>query len=270
MIRILSRSSPFRFALQVLRWTGQNAAAIVLVLFVAVCIWIAKWKPEENVEDPEVIVPAEKRHDYLDATVIKGLRYRGAGWEIRIGSVEIRRRSFGFIRVGALNEVVISEMHITLTPEHGAPDLIALFRAIGLPHEGAGDADSVPPIRRSPEFSGFMEPLFAHSPHANMRFSHARVDNISLSYETGPGKPDLILLEAPSAVIDRGQLRFSGAVKFGNLAGQRITCKTARLSLSEHPVLSIRDATLHTPDITQSIDRLSFPLTALLAGEDLL
>ncbi len=251
---------------------GLLAAVLAVgIISAALFVWRAGRPAHQAVHEPEEVIPPERRHDYLDVRVVTGLSYRypGRGWDIQVGAVEIRRRSLGFIRIGAFNEALITDMHITLTPEFKASEVIALLRSLSdapAPEEG----NEMPSGRRPQQIGFFLEELGVRSPHADKRVSSVRIRNLSLRFAPGNGEPEVDYLSAASARIRDGYLRLGGPVQIGSPTGQQIRCREARLSLQESPVLSLREAVIHAQGITQSLDRLAFPLSALLSDEDLL
>lgn len=270
------------------------------VICASLIAWIVIRPTRRAVPEPEQVIPPEQRHDYLDVTVVKGLRYRypGRGWDVRVGSVEIRRRSFGFIRIGAFNEALITDLHVTLTPEFRASEVIALLQSMGGAPAVEGASSAIAPVSLHPagpightgsdigrrgegahgaqperhprQIGFFLEQLGVRSPHADTRVSGIRVRNMSLRFAPGNDKPDVVYLRTSSASIRSGEVRLGGLIEFGAPDGRQIRCREARLSLEDTPTISVREAVLYSGAITQAVDRLSFPLSALLAGEDLL
>lgn len=237
----------------------------------ALVAWSVTRSARRAEPEPEPVIPPEQRHDYLDVTVVKGLRYRhpGRGWDVRVGAVEIRRKSLGFIRIGAFNEALITDMHITLTPEFSVSEVIALLRSL-TDASSVGEANGTPSGRGPRQVGFFLEQLGVTSPHAGTRVSSVRVRNLSLRFAPGNGEPEIIYLSASSANIRGGELRLGGRISFGTPADQQIRCREARLSLGEPPMVSLRKAVVYSGGVTQTVDRLSFPLSALLNDEDLL
>ncbi len=240
----------------------------------AICFALFTWMPSQSSPqttlEQEEVIPPERRHDYLDVTVVNGLRYRypGRGWDVSVGSVEVRRRSLGFIRIGAFNEALIRDMHITLMPEFNKAEVIALFRNLAdAPAEGDIGA---PPGRHPRQLGFFLEALGVRSPHADTRVSSLRVRNLSLRFAPGDQEPDVVYFQASSAHLRGGELRMNSGISFRTRNGQQIHCREARLSFREPPMFSLREAVVYSNGVTRAVDRLSFPFSALLHDEDLL
>ena len=230
----------------------------------------AAWKHRRSRPAPADIVSPNPRHSRVDVDVVRGLTVSepGAGWSLHVGSVEIRRKSLGFIRLGAFNEALISDLCFTMAPRHDPSNFVSLLRQLGSfpdPREALARRGG----RTRARLAHFLESCGVRSPYQNIRVSSVRIHSLSLRVSSDDPPPDVVLLSAGSAAFHGGNCRLGGAVSFGRPDGQRVICREAELSLAAEPMISARSAMLSAAGATQEIEFLSFPLAVLLAGEDL-
>ncbi|HOW96730.1 MAG TPA: hypothetical protein P5567_07605 [Kiritimatiellia bacterium] len=218
----------------------------------------------------EKVVSSNTRHDRLDFNVVKGLKVSDAdkGWGIRVGSVDIRRKPIGFIRLGAFNEARITDLRVTMSAQQDPSSFATLL------HRLSSSPDTLETVLRRGErdrarLAYLLDQFGTRSPYRNTRISSVHIEGLSLQVSPSNAESDIMLLEADSVDFHGRRCRLNGAVSFGSLDGQRVRCREAELTLGTDPVISTHPAILQAAGATQEVETLSFPLAALLTGEDL-
>jgi hypothetical protein len=226
---------------------------------------------ESDIVPPKDFVAEDKRHEGLDATLARGLRYNdpAGGWSISIGSFDIRRASLGFVRVGALNEAVITDLHISFSPTFRVADGLAFLHDLVM--ESRSEGKSLPRTsRHAAVLLALAKASGSRVPLGGTKISMLRFRNVSLSLDSDGGTVETPLLRAPSLTLASGQVRFAGGILIGNRRGQQAMAREARLSFGDEPMVSLIDATIRDRTATQKVSRLSIPVKALWGDGDLM
>lgn len=243
----------------------------LLVVGIAVINWRRPQPTEEDAIHP-VEIPFEARHDYMDRTLVRDFRdrYPARGWDIEVGAAEVRRMRAGFLRIGAFNELIVSDLHITLTTDSSLTLLSPLFEALGHRHgDEAGGDNPAPSWRHRPLLSCFFDAIGFSQAQADTPISRAEIRQLSVSQTDWLGDEKHLLFRADRARVQRTGLSLSGNVIFATRSGQQLHCREAGLKWHASAQASVREGVLHTAAGTQQMTAVSFPLHALWNDADL-
>jgi hypothetical protein len=249
--------------------------------------------------------PVEKavRHQGLDLFVCQGLRlppYEEVK-AIRIGSLILRRKKLGFIRLAALNECVLTDVRVVLDPSVIIPRLVrptmgAVVRAGapvggGVPIQGRASEPTVvlpvastapgPPRAAVPgpfdageKIPRLFERIFEDL-RTRLMTDYPKVSGLSINgfqlLVGGTNDLERCLLHADTvrvaAKAKERELQLTGHVMLRTLGGETLTCESLAFPLLKGAVLTARKGILETSAGSRRVESLSFDVRQLFCED---
>ena len=277
----------------VFEWLKRTACVLGFAVLVAL-VFALDWyyrsaeETEAGVNQPDSLrhVPPEKRHENLDNKIVSGLKSPGnKGIEqIEVGSLVIRKKKMGFIRIGGLNEVLLEDLRVTVNEDFFLPSC----------EPSARGREQAPSAVQSPgKHSSLVNRGHSHLVGGTSRtgiqlrqlvrdlapqvrslsllrpkkVSSVTVCNVSVVLAR-ENVPDLCIVECRSLAPDPEErelkLHLKGRVTFRNTADETLHCGKAVVCLDERCLVIAGDVTVLTSDGTNKLEKLRFPLDSLV------
>jgi hypothetical protein len=247
--------------------------------------------------DPHRNMPRETRYqglDYFSATGLRLPAYKGVK-TIEIGSVLLRRKKTGFIRIGAFNEALISDVRIVLDAEafgfKATVSAVATNIGVGPVSEPSNREKQVlltmegsPQCRSATEetntinapqneisetlqqvFKDVITGLFSK----NQKISGAAFRNVGIDVIDAAGF-SWSLLHADGAMLvatpSRRELRFQGNIVIRNTEGDILTCEKANLVAGRAPTIVASHGNIQTQIGIRPFKELTFAVQEIFQG----
>ncbi len=259
------------------------ATIIVLGVLCGAIVWHVAWPRgrtrwpstgTKTVIDPDATVQSDVGKYPITISELRMLDAQGR-WALRLGALEIGSQPLGFLRLGAFNEAILSDLSIAIAPDIETDRSINMLRnlvtdILSLARAPISTVKPREPTSAAPTF--LSERLRVFSPDIPSRISSIRIRNFSLSI-MAPDANDFPLLRAasgkPTGSKAEPALLLEKNIVIGNQGEIWIECRTANLSLGDRALVTARRGVLYTSTTTQSFESISFPLEALMNGDDL-
>lgn len=227
-------------------------------------LYSINWQSSTETGLPGTVVLPEQRFAGLETTIVRGLQWRdGQGrWEMTAETFDIRKPSLKFMRVGAFNEALITDLRIMVDAAFLAAD--------------ASNDSATPTVRaawiQEGGMASFLSAVWLDPLIINRQVSGLRIRNLSIFSRASDGSEQLVL-QCDEAILsgrkNNLRLRLRGEVRFSNIRAEEIICRQADITPAAGSLqVMAREPTLHAAGKTQRLARISFPLTALVIEPD--
>jgi len=247
--------------------------------------------------DPHQNMPRETRYrglDYFSATNLRLPAYEGVK-TIEIGSLLLRRKKTGFIRLGAYNEALISDVRIVLDakafglkpaipilatntasrtepalPNPGKPVAPAMAgRPPGRPVREEVNGGKVPKNEISDTLQQIFKNVIAGLSAQNQKISGLTIHNIGIDVTDEVGSSWTLLRADEASLVatpsHRG-LRFQGNVVMGNTQGDRLACERTSLILGNSPQIVALHGKIQSQNVIHPFEKIAFTFLQWIQG----
>ena len=285
------------------RLTGLLPLTSILLLSLAIGALAWYFAPQRRqtgtpVVDPHRNMPPSTRFEGLDLFASHDIRlpaYDGIK-AVRIGSLLLRRKKTGFVRLGAFNELVLSDVQLVLDVQQLTPSPGANPPA---PDPRSGTVSNSPrldpePLRTPAGTMTSVSPSTAVSPPTtaqsltadlpatmvrvfeairsgmlakDQKISSVRVRNLQILIGKQDGTESCVLRcdeMRPAFTSAHRELQLEGAIALATPGGDTLTCETVIIPLTKTPVLIARRGVIEARGTHRSFSELTIPFEQLI------
>jgi hypothetical protein len=270
------------------RLSGLFPLAVVLPLLcvVVALAWIFAPGRQPASDAQRDDVPPARRYAGLD--LFKGEGFRLPAHDgiksVTIGTFLIQRKKTGFLRLGAFNEAVLSDVRIVL-------DAAVLLPAAGPSNALAATAGPASPLPQPPAVSVANPPLAVATVSDRLadtlvrlaseirpalmaqdtRISSVRIRNVDVLVGRLDGSEYRVLhggqVRSSLSSLKNREFVLEDGVTLATVGGEVLTCETAVMVLRSPATVTARKGTIESRDSKGGFKELSVPLARWLGAE---